>query len=216
MRRIKAIHAAVILTMMVGWAYADSVEVTFTGVVTWTFPDSQIEAMGIRAGDSFTSLLTYDPNQMDQDPTVDVGRYFTYSFSLTIATSSGDVTIPGSDSPNFWPILIRDNDPTLGDRFGNQGNGGGLSHFSFQDLGGAMLSSDLLSDIDWATISPGAGTVHARATNAAITITRGGSTAGSELRVRVNYPYSFLVFPNLADGFASSLTLSAKTTMRLE
>ncbi len=51
---------------------------------------------------------------------------------------------------------------------------------------------------------------------ATTTITRGGSTAGSELRVRVNYPYSFLVSPNLADGFASLLTLSAQTTMRLE
>ena len=66
MRRIKAIHAAVILTMMVGWACADTVEVTLTGVVTWTFPGSQIEAWGIQAGDSFTSLLTYDPNQVDQ------------------------------------------------------------------------------------------------------------------------------------------------------
>ncbi len=48
------------------------------------------------------------------------------------------------------------------------------------------------------------------------TVTRGGSVAGSPLRVKVDYPYQFLVFPNLHNSFASSLTLSAETTMRLE
>ena len=48
------------------------------------------------------------------------------------------------------------------------------------------------------------------------TITRGGSTPGSVLRVRVDYPYRFLALPNLSDGFGSALTLSANTTMRME
>ena len=65
MRRIKSIHAAVILTMMVGWACADTVEVTLTGVVTWTFPGSQIEAWGIQAGDSFTRRVI--PNYYDKE-----------------------------------------------------------------------------------------------------------------------------------------------------
>ncbi len=48
------------------------------------------------------------------------------------------------------------------------------------------------------------------------TITREGSTPGSVLRVRVAYPYDFLVLPRLADSLNDSLTLRAETTMRLE
>ena len=48
------------------------------------------------------------------------------------------------------------------------------------------------------------------------TITRAGAAPGSDLRVGVTYPYSFLALPNLADGFGQALTLGAETTMRLE
>lgn len=49
-------------------------------------------------------------------------------------------------------------------------------------------------------------------------ITRGGSTAGSPLNVRVSHPYTFLALPNLyqGQGLGSSLTMGAETTMRME
>jgi Flp pilus assembly protein TadG len=43
-----------------------------------------------------------------------------------------------------------------------------------------------------------------------------GGASGSDLTVRVDYPYTFLVLPGLIPGFSSSITLSAQTLMKLE
>src|SRR5882724_26385 len=43
-----------------------------------------------------------------------------------------------------------------------------------------------------------------------------GGASGSDLTVRVDYPYSFLVLPGLIPGFSNSITLSAQTLMKLE
>ena len=55
-----------------------------------------------------------------------------------------------------------------------------------------------------------------QAASAVTTIGRLGNTPGSDLTVKVVYPYSFLVFPNFAQGFGSVINLSAETTMLLE
>ncbi len=55
-----------------------------------------------------------------------------------------------------------------------------------------------------------------QAASSVTTIDRWGDTPGSELTVKVVYPYSFLVFPNFAQGFGSVIDLGAETTMLLE
>jgi Flp pilus assembly protein TadG len=51
---------------------------------------------------------------------------------------------------------------------------------------------------------------------ATTTVTRNGSTFGSELRVQVNYNYSFLVLPGFITGSPDGINMVATTTMRLE
>lgn len=43
-----------------------------------------------------------------------------------------------------------------------------------------------------------------------------GNATGDTLTVRVQYPYTFLVLPNLAGAFGSDLTLAAEAAMRME
>jgi Flp pilus assembly protein TadG len=53
-----------------------------------------------------------------------------------------------------------------------------------------------------------------------VSIESSGTTAGNQLRVTVTYPYTFLVFPNIASSFGGSteqgLLLRAQTIMRME
>jgi Flp pilus assembly protein TadG len=53
-------------------------------------------------------------------------------------------------------------------------------------------------------------------TTAATSVTRNGLTSGSELRVRVDYNYSFLVLPGFMTGSPDGIAMSAETVMRLE
>ena len=48
------------------------------------------------------------------------------------------------------------------------------------------------------------------------TVTREGNEPGNELRVRVQYPYTFLVLPNFVKQLTGSILLSAETVMRME
>jgi Flp pilus assembly protein TadG len=47
-------------------------------------------------------------------------------------------------------------------------------------------------------------------------VDREGTGPGSHLTVRVDYPFTFLVFPNFMNDMDNSLTLSARTVMRME
>jgi len=48
------------------------------------------------------------------------------------------------------------------------------------------------------------------------TVTRTGTSSGDRLTVRVEYPYNFLILPNLVTGLTGPLNLSAETIMRME
>jgi len=53
-------------------------------------------------------------------------------------------------------------------------------------------------------------------TQPASTVVRAGNEPGSELRVRVQYPYTFLVLPNFVTQLTGSILLTAETAMRME
>ena len=48
------------------------------------------------------------------------------------------------------------------------------------------------------------------------TVGRGGESTPGQLRVKVVYPYQFLVFPNLISGYTGPLPLGAETKMQME
>jgi len=48
------------------------------------------------------------------------------------------------------------------------------------------------------------------------TVTRTGSTFGSELSVTVTYTYSFLALPQFVTGLVGPMNLTARTVMRME
>ena len=48
------------------------------------------------------------------------------------------------------------------------------------------------------------------------TVGRGGKSTPGQLRVRVVYPYQFLVLPELVASFTGPLTLGAETKMQME
>ena len=48
------------------------------------------------------------------------------------------------------------------------------------------------------------------------TVTRIGSTFGSELSVTVTYTYSFLALPQFVTGLVGPMNLTARTVMRME
>jgi len=102
-----AILATTFLVLALTPAYADTVEVTFTGKVT-SLPFGAVEpVLGVSVGDSFTAVLTYNQNQPDANPAASVGFYFDYTFGLAVHTSTGDVIVPGS---TIAAIEVRDND----------------------------------------------------------------------------------------------------------
>ncbi len=53
-------------------------------------------------------------------------------------------------------------------------------------------------------------------TNARTTITRNGSSAGSQLKVSVEYPYTYLVLPGFITNLTGEINLVADTVMRME
>ena len=48
------------------------------------------------------------------------------------------------------------------------------------------------------------------------TVGRGGKSSPGQLRVKVVYPYQFLVLPNLISGYSGPLPLGAETRMQME
>ena len=48
------------------------------------------------------------------------------------------------------------------------------------------------------------------------TVGRGGKSTPGQLRVKVVYPYQFLVLPNLISGYTGPLPLGAETRMQME
>lgn len=145
-----AILATTFLVLLITPAYADTVQVTFTGTVTFVFQPVDPVVAGVTVGDSFTSVLTYSQNQPDLNPTSDIGHYFDYIFGLTIHTAGGDVTVPGS---TIAPIVVSNNDVSeSADLVHNAASAGDTAHFVFSDDGMVALSSDALAAVDWLTL----------------------------------------------------------------
>ncbi len=182
MRPLAILVSATFLVLAITPAYADTVEVTFTGIVT-SLPFGAIApVVGVSVGDSFTAVLTYNQNQPDLNPAPDIGHYFDYVFGLTIHSAGGDVTVPGS---TIAPIVVSNNDVSeSADLVHNAASAGDTAHFVFSDDGMVALSSDALSEVDWLallTLSEDA-RVAVRAFNAAV-IMEGDITSVSVVTV---------------------------------
>ncbi len=52
--------------------------------------------------------------------------------------------------------------------------------------------------------------------NAAVTVSRNGSSPGGQLRVRVTYTYTFLVLPSFISNLAGGINMVGETVMRME
>jgi len=48
------------------------------------------------------------------------------------------------------------------------------------------------------------------------TVTRNGSNPGDELKVTVDYTYTFLIIPNIITQLSGGITMMAETVMRME
>jgi hypothetical protein len=48
------------------------------------------------------------------------------------------------------------------------------------------------------------------------TVTRNGSNPGDELKVTVDYTYTFLIIPNIITRLSGGITMMAETVMRME
>ena len=147
MRAFAILTAATLLVLAITPAYADIVEVTFTGIVT-SLPFGGVEpVVGVTVGDPFTAVLTYNENQPDENPAPGIGHYFDYTFGLAVHTSSGDVIVPGSI---IAAIEVSDNDVSnSADLVHNAASAGDTAHFYFSDSSMAALSSDALSEVNW-------------------------------------------------------------------
>ena len=165
--RSVVILAVVTILLAITPVYADTIEVTFTGNVSWLFTPIDPVVAGATVGDAFTAILTFDSGLVDQDPSSTSGQYFGYEFGLTIHDSSGDVFVPGS--PTVAPILVR-NDGVNSDHVGNSASGGDLAHFSFNDDDMTILFSDNLADVNWESLltESESALVRVRAFNAAV------------------------------------------------
>jgi len=53
-------------------------------------------------------------------------------------------------------------------------------------------------------------------TTANTTVTRNGSKPGDELKVTVNYTYTFLLIPNFITSLSGGMNMMAETVMRME
>ncbi len=53
-------------------------------------------------------------------------------------------------------------------------------------------------------------------TGAVVNVARSGASPGSELRVRVDYTYTFLALPKFAPGLTRGINMVAETVMRME
>jgi len=136
-------------------AWADNIQVTFTGEIYFTF-DQEFGGPsfhGIQNGDSFSSVLTYDPSQ----PNLGVpgqGLYGVYDYRVTVQTAAGPVTLGGPISwpcPNcaFSPLQVLNDFP---DEFGTADilhNAGSDVDFIFKDYTHTALAGDSLADVDW-------------------------------------------------------------------
>lgn len=98
MRTFAVLATATFLALAITPAYADIVEVTFTGIVIFVFQPVDPVVAGVTVGDPFTAVLTYDENQPNANPAPETGLYFDYTFGLAVHTASGDVTVPLSSS----------------------------------------------------------------------------------------------------------------------
>lgn len=129
---------------------AGSIQVTFTGDVDWTIDDlwpQYGDFLGIATGDSFSSVLTYNPSQSSSGSDPNRGIYSDYSFVVTIQTSSGPVTRSGSREIEVY------NDKS--GEFGTEDeihNAAGGTAFIFQDYTHTAFSSGSLADVDWVTL----------------------------------------------------------------
>ncbi len=96
MRPLAILVSATFLVLVITPAYADTVEVTFTGTVTFVFQPVDPVVAGVSVGDPVTSVLFYNQNQPDLNPAPPLLR------GLAVHTASGDVTVPGSTiAPNL-------------------------------------------------------------------------------------------------------------------
>lgn len=141
-RRLTAVCllGLMVLLLSVQPASADSIQVTFTGSIYFTF-DQQFGGPsfhGIGVGNAFSAMLTYDavqPNLAD------------YIFTVTVQTSAGPVTL-GGPSGGSNPIQA---DHNVADEFGTidtVNNSGSSVAFVFRDYTHTALSSGF-AGLDW-------------------------------------------------------------------
>jgi len=135
------------LMLVTPTAWADSLQVTFTGQIYFTF-DQQFGGPsfhGIQNGDSFSSVLTYDLSQPNLG-TPGQGLFGEYSYIVTVQTLGGPVALGG---PNTHLLHVEDE---FNDEFGvadvvhNAGQG---VAFVFRDYTHTALSGGSLADVDW-------------------------------------------------------------------
>ena len=102
MTRLAILVSATFLVLVITPAYADTVEVTFTGTVTFVFQTVDPVVAGVTVGDPFTSVLFYNQHQPDLNPAPDIGHYFDYTFGLAVHTWSATTM---SMTPQTWCIM---------------------------------------------------------------------------------------------------------------
>ena len=127
-----------VMLLSVQPASADTLQVTFTGNIYFTFDDQfgGPSFHGIGIGDAFSAVLTYDAVQPDLND---------YNYTVTVQTTGGPVTLGG---PSSHPIH---SDHNLAGEFGTidtvHNSGSGVA-FVFQDYTHTALSSGF-AGLDW-------------------------------------------------------------------
>jgi hypothetical protein len=160
-------------------AWADSMQVTFTGNIYWTFSQEWggPSFHGILKTNSFSAILTYDPAQPDLNALPNQGMYGNYGLTITVQTFVDPVTFDGDH-----PLCVNDD---FADEFGtvaSVGNGGSFAAFTFWDYSHSALSGDSLADVNWQNLLTLSSLPHSfvRAPNGAVVA--GGSVHDMFLR----------------------------------
>lgn len=149
------------LCLMAQPAWADTIQLTFTGQIYFTFDQAfgGSSFHGIQNGDSFSSVLLYDAGQPNLGTVANQGLYGEYDFRVTVQTTGGPVTLGGPRSwpcPTcaFTPLHVFDDWNTSLPYVGavvmdTAHNAGSDTTFSFHDLTHTALSTDSLTDVNW-------------------------------------------------------------------
>jgi len=132
-------------------AWADTIQVTFTGQIYFTFFEAfgALDFHGIRNGDTFSSVLLYDPGQADLDATTGVGAYSNYNYTVTVQTLGGPLAFGGAATHTLNVSNDFNDEFGLADVVDNAYADVG---FVFRDYTHTVLSDDSLAGVDWQTL----------------------------------------------------------------